>query len=142
MERYTSIPEKERRKRRQQGLGNFTFARYADDFVVLCNGGKHQAEKMREELYQFLKGSLRLELSKEKTKITHLNDGFNFLGFRIHRGQGNSGITTKIVIPNEAMDKVRAKIQVALAPSSHQDSIQTKIMGLNRLTRGWCQYYQ
>ena len=60
---------------------NFTFARYADDFVVLCNGSRTQAEQMREELYEFLKTQLHLELSKEKTQITHLNDGFKFLGF-------------------------------------------------------------
>jgi RNA-directed DNA polymerase len=142
MERYTSLPEGEKTKRRQRGIGNFTFARYADDFVVLCNGGKHQAEEMREDLYQFLKHNLRLELSKEKTKITHLNEGFNFLGFRIYRGKGGSGITTKIVIPKEAMERMRVKIHITLAPTSHQDSVNTKIIGLNRLIRGWCQYYQ
>lgn len=136
MERYTSLPRREKTKRRQQGMGTFTFSRYADDFVVLCNGGKDQAEEMREELYQFLKSKLRLELSKEKTKVTHLNDGFNFLGFRIYRDQGGSGITPKLVIPEEAMDKVRVKIRIALAPTSHQDSVNTKITGLTRLIRG------
>jgi group II intron reverse transcriptase/maturase len=141
MERYTSIPVGEKGKRRQQRIGNFTFSRYADDFVVLCNGGKDNAEKMREELYQCLKSKLRLELSKEKTKITPINDGFNFLGFRMYRGQGGSGITTKIVIPDEAMDKVRVKIRIALSPTSHPDSVHTKITGLNRLIRGWGQSY-
>jgi RNA-directed DNA polymerase len=141
MERYTSLSRGEQRKRRQQGMGNFTFSRYADDVVVLCNGGKRQAEEMREEFYQFLKSKLRLELSKEKTKVTHVNDGFNFLGFRIYRGQGGSGITTKIVIPDEAMDKVRVRIRITLDPMSHQDSVNAKITGLNRLIRGWCQYY-
>jgi hypothetical protein len=140
MERYTSLAVGDKGKRRQQGRGNFTFSRYADDFVVLCNGGKSQAEKMREELYNFLKSKLRLELSKDKTKVTHSNDGFNFLGFRMYRGPGGSGTTTKMVIPDEAMDKVRVKIHLALAPASHQDS--AKIAGLNRLIRGWCQYYQ
>jgi RNA-directed DNA polymerase len=142
MERYTSIPLGEKGKRRQQRIGNFTFSRYADDFVVLCNGGKDKAEKMREALSQFLKGKLRLKLSKEKTKITHINDGFNVLGFRIYRGQGDAGITTKIVIPDEAMDKVRVKIRIARSPTSHQDSVNTKRAGLNRLIRGWCQYDQ
>ena len=142
MERYTSLPVGEKEKRRRQGIGNFTFSRYADDFVVLCNGGKRQAEDMREELHQFLKSKLRLELSREKTKVTHLNDGFNFLGFRIYRGLGGSGTTTKIVIPDEAIDKVRVKIHIALAPATQKDSVNTKIAGLNRLIRGWCQYYQ
>jgi group II intron reverse transcriptase/maturase len=142
MERHVSLPGREKTRRRQQKLGNFTFARYADDFVVLCNGSKSQAEQMREELYEFLKAELRLELSKEKTKVTHLNDGFKFLGFWIQRGQGGNGITTKVVIPVEAMDKVKTKIKIALTPTSHQDSVNAKIIGLNMLIRGWCQYYQ
>ena len=142
MERYLSLSSNEKKRRRREGLGNFTFVRYADDFVVLCNGPKIQAEQMREELYEFLKTKLRLELSREKTRITHLNDGFKFLGFWIQRSQGSTGITTKIVIPKEAMEKVKAKIKMALPPSSHQDSVNAKIIGLNRLIRGWCQYYQ
>jgi hypothetical protein len=110
--------------------------------VAIGNGRKVEAEELREEIYQFLKTELRLELSKEKTKITHINDGFKFLGFWIQRGLGGSGITTKIVIPDEAVGKVKAKIKAATNQSTHQDSVYTKIMGLNRLTRGWCQYYQ
>jgi RNA-directed DNA polymerase len=142
MERYTSLTRREKTQRRQQGIGNSTFVRYADDFVVLCNGTKAQVEQIREELYEFLKKKLRLELSKEKTKITHLNDGFKFLGFWIQRSQGSKGMTTKIVIPREAMDKVKAKVKSALSPSSYQDSVNAKIIGINRLIRGWCQYYQ
>jgi hypothetical protein len=97
---------------------------------------------MREELYQFLKSNLRLELSKEKTKITHLNDGFKFLGFWIYRDQGHDGMKTKVIIPKEALDKIKAKFDLALAPASHQDSIATKILALNRLIGGWCRYYQ
>ena len=117
MERYTSLPLEERRKRRQQGIGNFTSVRYADDFVVLSNGSKAEVERMREELHQFLKAKLRLDLSREKTKITHVNDGFKFLGFWIQRSQGGKGITTKIVIPDEAMDKVKVKNQSSLSPN-------------------------
>jgi RNA-directed DNA polymerase len=90
----------------------------------------------------FLKTILRLELSKEKTKITHLNDGFKFLGFWIERAKGHDGMKTKVTIPNEAMDKIKSKIGLALAPSSSQDSIATKILALNRLIGGWCRYYQ
>ena len=40
---------------------------------------------MKEELSKFLSESLRLSLSMEKTKVTHLNDGFDFLGFNLKR---------------------------------------------------------
>jgi RNA-directed DNA polymerase len=62
MERYTKLPKQEKTKRRKQGLANYIYVRYADDFVVICNGSKIQAEVLREELYSFLKTTLRLEL--------------------------------------------------------------------------------
>jgi RNA-directed DNA polymerase len=142
MERYTVLSHSEKTKRRQHKQANFTYVRYADDFVVLCNGTKSQAEALREELYLFLKSTLRLELSKEKTKITHLNDGFKFLGFRIERVKGHNGMKTKITIPQEAMDKIKAKFDLVLAPASHQDSVTSKIFALNRIIGGWCRYYQ
>jgi hypothetical protein len=43
------------------------------DFVVLINGTKEQVKEFKEELQDFLKKHLRLTLSKEKTKITHLS---------------------------------------------------------------------
>jgi hypothetical protein len=97
---------------------------------------------LREELYEFLKTTLRLGLSKEKTRITHLNDGFKFLGFWICREKGHDGMKTKVLIPKEAMDKINLKIDLALAPSSHQDSVASKTLALNRLIGGWCRYYQ
>jgi RNA-directed DNA polymerase len=72
MERYTALPSKEKTVRRSQGLANFVYVRYADDFVVLCNGTRVQAEQIRDELQQFLAESLHLTLSMEKTKVTHL----------------------------------------------------------------------
>lgn len=62
MERYTALPQREKTKRRQQNEANFIYVRYADDFVVLCNGRKAQAEALREKVYQFLKANLRLVL--------------------------------------------------------------------------------
>jgi RNA-directed DNA polymerase len=142
MERYTSLPNSEKTKRRRQGLSNYVYVRYADDLVILWNGTTAQAEALREELYGFLKSTLRLELSKEKTKITHLNDGFKFLGFWISRTKGHDGMKTKVTIPQEAMNKIKGNIDLALAPSSHQDSAVTQILALNRRLGGWCPYYQ
>ena len=59
----------------------YTMIRYADDFVVLCKT-KEDAEQVYELLEDYLieRG---ITLSPEKTKITHLKDGFDFLGFNI-----------------------------------------------------------
>lgn len=55
MKTRTNLPRTERDKWRKQGLGNLTYARYADDFVILCNGPREQTEALKQELSQFLK---------------------------------------------------------------------------------------
>jgi RNA-directed DNA polymerase len=142
MERYTALPQVEKSKRRKQGLSNYVYNRYADDFVVVCNGTKDQAEALREELHGFLKIDLKLNLSLEKTKVTHLNDGFKYLGFWIQRKMGQKGMTTKVLIPPESIDRVIDKITNVTDPGTHQDSANTTILALNRVIGGWFRYYQ
>ena len=91
MERYTDISRAERLKRRRHGHPNFLYVRYCDDFVVLCESDKAAAMAMREELQLFLARQLRLTLSLPKTKVTHVKDGFEFLGFHIEKSIGQSG---------------------------------------------------
>jgi RNA-directed DNA polymerase len=143
MERYTELPDGERRKRKRQELANFRYVHYAADVVVLCDGSKEQAEAMRQELFEFLGSELKLELSLEKTKVTHISEGFEFLGFRIDRNIVGSGRwAPRIRIPMRAMEKVRGKLRTALAPHTHGDSVRSKIIGLKRIIGGWCRYCQ
>ena len=81
----------QRRRRRVKGKGNFLYVRYADDFVVLCNGTKAETLAMKEELRGFL-STKGLMLSEEKTKVTHITEGFQFLGYRIIREIGSNEI--------------------------------------------------
>jgi len=55
----------ERHTRRRQGKGNFLYVRYADDFVILCNGTHAEAQQMKEEIGGILK-EMGLTLSEEK----------------------------------------------------------------------------
>jgi group II intron reverse transcriptase/maturase len=142
MKKYTELTRKEKTRRRKQGLANYVYIRYADDFVILSNGTKEQVESLKEELYTFLKNDLKLNLSKEKTQITHLNDGFKFLGFEVIRSQGHNGMKTKVLIPDGAVSKVMDKITAATDPTTHTDSVNTKILAINSILEGWCRYYQ
>ncbi len=142
VEKYTGLSQKEKTRRRRQGLSNLVYIRYADDFIATCNGTKAQAETIKDELDKFLSEKLRLTLSKEKTKITHLNDGFKFLGFEIKRCLGHNGMKRKILIPREAKAKLRNKIKAVTAPQTHRDSVNSKVLALNRIIGGWCRYYQ
>jgi group II intron reverse transcriptase/maturase len=142
MGKYTGLTRYERIRRRREGQGNFVYVRYADDFVVLCNGPRAQAEQMRTELHTFLSSELRLTLSMEKTKITHLNDGFDFLGFTIQRRMGHNGMKTKVLISKKGRERHLGKLHEATSPNTHEDSLILKITAINRIIAGWCRYYQ
>lgn len=58
--------------------------RYADDFVIVCKT-KRTAEQVKAEISEHLANEIGLTLSEEKTSITHITKGFNFLGFNIRK---------------------------------------------------------
>jgi len=57
--------------------------RYADDFVVLVAGTREQAEQEKAELARYLRESMKLDLSIEKTRVSDLTEGFQFLSQRV-----------------------------------------------------------
>ena len=65
---HIDLPQGARAWRKKKGRGNFLSCRYADDFVVLCDGTKEHAEAMR-QLLEFLAAELKLTLSMEKTRF-------------------------------------------------------------------------
>jgi RNA-directed DNA polymerase len=71
----------DRLTRRRHGLPNYRLSRYADDWCLVVSGTKADAEALREEIAGVL-ATMGLRLSEEKTLITHLNEGFGFLGVR------------------------------------------------------------
>lgn len=67
------------------------FCRYADDFVLAFVGPKEEAEAIKQQLRTFLREELKLELSEEKTVITHARDkAAKFLGYEITTMQSDS----------------------------------------------------
>jgi len=98
---------------------------------------------MKGEVNDFLQSELHLTLSLEKTKITHITEGFTCLGYWLHRGTGRNGKPQiKLEIPDEAVQRMRGKIHATLAPHTHYDSVAAKIIAMNRIIRGWCNYYR
>ena len=67
------------------------YIRYADDFLLGFTGPKHEAEEIKQQLATFLREHLKLELSGEKTLVTHATtEAARFLGYEI-RVVANSG---------------------------------------------------
>lgn len=59
------------------------YVRYADDFLIGVIGSKQEAEILKQDLGMFLKDALRLDLSEEKTLITHAKDTARFLSYDV-----------------------------------------------------------
>src|SRR5438876_10917049 len=76
--KYLSLSEWERQKRRRQRKANYLYVRYADDWVVLCNGTTSEALAIKDELKELF-STLALTLSEETTKDNQITDVFDFL---------------------------------------------------------------
>lgn len=65
------------------------YVRYADDFLIAVNGNKQDCEWIKAQLTEFICGTLKMELSQEKTLITHSSTCARFLGYdvRVRRSQ-------------------------------------------------------
>ncbi len=69
----------QRDRRRRAGLGCWRLVRYADDFVLVVNGQREHAETLQNEVVQVL-APLGLVLAADKTRVVHIDEGFDFLG--------------------------------------------------------------
>lgn len=66
------------------------YCRYADDFIISVIGSRQDAEQIKADIKAFLMGTLKLEMSEEKTKITHSSDFARFLGYDICVSRSNA----------------------------------------------------
>jgi group II intron reverse transcriptase/maturase len=129
-------------REKRQWLPAVAYCRYADDFVIIVKGNKAQAEVIREECREFLEDTLKLKLNMEKTRITHVNDGFVFLGHRIIRKRGPRGtMRTVTTIP---MDKFRNFAHSLVKELSGNYSVNKidLVESLNRKLAGWANFYR
>lgn len=123
--------------------------RYADDFVILSKTKQQALESIK--VIQAIVGKLDLTISKEKSRLVNIwddTDGFDFLGFHnrkfpVHKKGGNTIYVMSHIPKKNAMKKMRAKIKAYTGPRYilYLD-IQEIVKGLNRILRGFKNYYQ
>ena len=131
-----------RAARRRRGLPNSRLVRYADDFVILVSGTKAHAEALQHEVAAVL-GRVGLRLSDEKTRICHIDEGFDFLSFRIRRAQ-KRGTAKRYVYtyPSKAaLASVKARVR-AITRSMQNASLGALLNRINPLLRGWTAYFR
>jgi RNA-directed DNA polymerase len=109
--------------------------RYADDLLALCHT-REQAEQIKAQLAGWLKPR-GLVFNEDKTQITHLDTGVDFLGFNIRRYRGK--LLTKP--SKDALRRIRKRLstEVRALRGSNADAVITK---LNPIIAGWAAYYR
>ena len=129
------------------GLGNLKFKRYhnpykvyliryADDFVITCSDKDFLVQVIKPKIVEFL-GNRGLELSEHKTHITHINQGFDFLGQNIRK------YDDKLIIKpsKKSVEVFLDKIKVAI---KERATVKTEflIRRLNAMIKGWAMYHR
>ena len=116
--------------------------RYADDFVVFCQS-QEDAETVRTLLADWLQ-ERGLCLSEEKTRLVHLCEGFDFLGFHIQHypdPKTKTGWKLLITPSRTSVQKFRDNVkQIWL--SLRGQSVAVVLIRLNPLLRGWANYFR
>ena len=127
------------------GISN-PIVRYADDFVIVCHS-KQLAKQVKESVEEHLT-QIGLTLSKEKTKITHIKDGFDFLGFNIRKYRktphksNDSGDYSLLIKPQKEkiLNLLRGCKEII---DSNKTATQLGlIQRLNSKLQGWANYYK
>ncbi len=111
------------------------FVRYADDFIVTA-----KTEEIARDAKELIKDFLRdrgLELSDEKTLITHIDDGFDFLGWNFRKYKGKLLVKPSKKSVDKVTENISNKIKNGKA-WKQEDIIDT----LNPVITGWANYHQ
>ncbi len=115
--------------------GSPVVIRYADDVVVLCHS-QEQAERVKARLAEWL-APRGLAFNEDKTKVVHLSEGFDFLGFNVRR------YNRKLLIkPSEAAVKRLRERLAAEMRRLRGSNAAAVISALAPINRGWAAYYR
>jgi RNA-directed DNA polymerase len=132
----------DRLTRRRHGLPNYRLSRYADDWCLVVSGTKADAEVLREEIAGVL-STMGLRLSEEKTLITHIDEGLDFLGWHIQRRR-KRGTNRRYVYTypsRKAVKAVTSKVKTRCRQNTNLP-LETLLRQLNPVLRGWTAYFR
>ena len=115
--------------------GSPVAVRYADDVVVLCHS-QQQAEQVKARLAEWL-APRGLAFNEDKTKIVHLSEGFDFLGFNVRRYH------RKLLIKpsRAAIKRLRERLAAETRKLRGVNAVAV-ITTLSPVIRGWAAYYR
>ena len=130
-------------KRRRHGLPNCRLVRYADDWCLAVHGVQADAVELREEIAEVLT-TMGLRLSEEKTLITHIDEGLDFLGWRIqrHRKRGTNRHHIYTYPAKKALAAIMAKVKMLCRQIGTNQPLDALLGRLNPVVRGWCAHFR
>ena len=132
-----------RAKRRRAAEPVMKLVRYADDFVVMVAGKRDDAEALWSEVGTVL-APMGLRLSVEKTRVCHIDEGFDFLGWRIRRRawRSRTGKNAVYTYPSKkALASIVDKVRTLTRRAKHR-TFADLLRRLNPVVRGWCNYFR
>jgi RNA-directed DNA polymerase len=125
----------------RRGHPTYRLVRYADDLVVLVKGTREQARALLDRLAWRVE-ALGLSLKSEKTAVTHIDEGFVFLGQRIVRRPKGPKRHVYTFVSNEALASARRKVKALTGHSTTNLELSELIAALNPVLRGWGNYFR
>ena len=130
----------DRQKRRKLGLPNARVVRYADDFVILVFGNREQAMSLWDRVAAVL-DTVGLKLAPDKTRVVHIDEGFDFLGFRIKRDtqRGSSKRYIYTYPSRKAVAAIMRKVKEA-TKQAISGTLADLVKHLNSVLQGWANY--
>jgi RNA-directed DNA polymerase len=137
MSRYQS----RRRFLHRTGRPTYRLCRYADDMVLMVHRTKQQAQALLDQLDGRVQ-ALGLMLKAEKTRLTHIDEGFVFLGHRIIRRPEHPKRYVYTFVSNEALASIRRKVKAVSGRSTTSMELSELLATLNRVLRGWANYFR
>ncbi|MEP9416608.1 reverse transcriptase domain-containing protein, partial [Gordonia sp. VNQ95] len=128
-------------RHRKSGGATYRLARYADDFVIMVNGTQAHAESLWTSVGDIL-APMGLRLSAEKTRVVHIDEGFDFLGFHIQRHTQRGGTRRHVYIypSKKSVASIRRRIKDVTTQIT-QLSADQMFRVLGPIVRGWTQYF-
>lgn len=127
----------DRLTRRRHGLPNYRLTRYADDWCLVVSGTRADAEALRDEIAGVL-SAMGLRLSEDKTLITHIDEGLDFLGWHIQRRR-KRGTNRRYVYTypsRKALAAVIGKVKTRCRQNINLP-LEALLRQLNPVLRGW-----
>lgn len=122
--------------KRERKAAKVNMVRYADDFIVTGSSKELLEQELKPIIEHFLR-ERGLELSQEKTCITHIEDGFDFLGQNVRKYKGKLLIKPANKNVQALLNKIREVVK-----ANKQATAGNLIFQLNPIIKGWAYYHR